>query len=120
MYGFLNVLWISGNIIFGNPLQATNYFYNFLNNLHYMLNYSLVLNFKCFILLFFPFCYFRQLFYSTGKLLPNLAFNLGAGENLFNFAYYGLLSPVMLVSYLFIEVYSTSILYFLPRATSSL
>ena len=45
--------------------------------------------------------YFRQLFYSTGKLIPNLALNLGAGENIFNFAYYGLLSPIFLFSYLF-------------------
>ncbi len=44
--------------------------------------------------------YFRQIFYSTGKFIPNLAFHVGAGENIFNFAYYGLMSPIILVSYL--------------------
>ena len=44
--------------------------------------------------------YFRELFYSTGKIIPNLAFNLGAGENIINFAYYGLASPIILISYL--------------------
>ena len=44
--------------------------------------------------------YFRQLFYSTGNLLPNLAFNYGGGQNIFNFSYYGLLSPIILPSYL--------------------
>lgn len=44
--------------------------------------------------------YFRQMFYQTGKLLPNLALNYGAGENIFNFSYYGLLSPLILPSYL--------------------
>lgn len=45
--------------------------------------------------------YFRTLFYETGDLFPNYAANLGAGQNLFNFSYYGFLSPVVLVSYLF-------------------
>lgn len=45
--------------------------------------------------------YFRQTFYSTGKILPNLAFNYGAGQNIFNLSYYGLLSPIILLSYLF-------------------
>lgn len=43
--------------------------------------------------------YFRQMFYQTKKLLPNLALNYGAGENIFNFSYYGLLSPLILPSY---------------------
>ena len=33
--------------------------------------------------------YFRQMFYATGKLIPNLAFNYGGGQNIFNFSYYG-------------------------------
>lgn len=45
--------------------------------------------------------YFRALFYDTKDLLPDFAFNLGAGQNIYNFAYYGLLSPIVLVSYLF-------------------
>ena len=45
--------------------------------------------------------YFRKLFYSTGDLIPNFAFNLGNGQNIFYFSYYGLLSPIILLSYLF-------------------
>lgn len=45
--------------------------------------------------------YFRKLFYSTGDLLPNFAFNLGNGQNIFYFSYYGLFSPIILLSYLF-------------------
>lgn len=44
--------------------------------------------------------YFRSLFYETGRLVPNFAFNLGAGQNIYNYSYYGLLSPVILISYL--------------------
>lgn len=44
--------------------------------------------------------YFRNLFYETKNLIPNLAFNLGAGQNIYNFSYYGLLSPIILLSYL--------------------
>ena len=44
--------------------------------------------------------YFRMLFYKTGRLLPNLAINLGAGQNIFNFSYYGLMSPIVLISYM--------------------
>lgn len=43
--------------------------------------------------------YFRNLFYDTKTLLPNLAFNLGAGQNIFQFSYYGLMSPIILLSY---------------------
>ena len=45
--------------------------------------------------------YFRTLFYDTKDLFPSFAFNLGAGENIYNFSYYGFLSPIVLVSYLF-------------------
>lgn len=41
--------------------------------------------------------YFRQLFYENGKLLPSFAANIGMGQNIFNFAYYGLLSPYVLL-----------------------
>ena len=44
--------------------------------------------------------YFRQLFYNSGKLIPSFAFNLGMGQNIFNFSYYGLFSPIILISYL--------------------
>ena len=45
--------------------------------------------------------YFRMLFYNTGDLFPDFAFNIGGGQNIFYFAYYGLLSPIILVSHLF-------------------
>lgn len=45
--------------------------------------------------------YFRNLFYETGDLFPNLALHLGGGQNIFYFAYYGLFSPIILLSYLF-------------------
>ena len=43
--------------------------------------------------------YFRMLFYETGNLFPNLALNLGAGQNIFNFSYYGLFNPLYMISY---------------------
>ena len=45
--------------------------------------------------------YFRMLFYNTGDLFPDFAFNIGGGQNIYYFAYYGLLSPIILISYLF-------------------
>ena len=45
--------------------------------------------------------YFRNLFYSTGKFIPEFALNIGGGQNIFYFAYYGLLSPIILLSYMF-------------------
>ena len=44
--------------------------------------------------------YFRTLFYDTKNLLPSFAFNMGGGQNIFYFSYYGLLSPITIVSYL--------------------
>lgn len=44
--------------------------------------------------------YFRQRFYATGNLFPDIAWNLGGGQNIYNFSYYGLFSPVILFSYL--------------------
>jgi uncharacterized membrane protein YfhO len=64
--------------------------------------------------------YFRNLFYDTGKLFPNFAFNLGAGENIYYLSYYGLFSPIIFISYLlpFVSmlnyiVYSSLILLYL-------
>ena len=50
--------------------------------------------------------YFRNQFYETGNFIPNLALHIGSGQNIFNFAYYGLLNPIILISYLlpFIEM----------------
>lgn len=44
--------------------------------------------------------YFRQRFYETGSLFPDIAWNLGGGQNIYNIAYYGLFNPVILFSYL--------------------
>lgn len=44
--------------------------------------------------------FFRNLFYDTKNILPNFAFNLGGGQNIYYFSYYGLLSPIILISYL--------------------
>lgn len=43
---------------------------------------------------------FRQQFYATGQLFPEFAAGLGGGQNIYNFSYYGLYSPVLLPSYL--------------------
>ncbi len=43
--------------------------------------------------------YFRQRFYETKQLFPDIAWNLGGGQNIYNFSYYGLFSPVILLSY---------------------
>lgn len=48
--------------------------------------------------------YFRTLFYKTHDLFPDFAFNIGAGQNIYNFAYYGLLNPIIMISYLFPKV----------------
>ena len=63
--------------------------------------------------------YFRTLFYKTNNLFPNLALNLGSGQNIYNYSYYGLLSPIILVSYLlpfitmktFIQISSIMLVY---------
>ena len=44
--------------------------------------------------------YFRNLFYSTKDLFPDFALNLGAGQNIYYMSYYGLYSPLILISYL--------------------
>lgn len=48
--------------------------------------------------------YFRQQFYEMGDLFPEFAANIGGGQNIYNFSYYGLFSPVILLSYLFPSV----------------
>lgn len=42
---------------------------------------------------------FRQIFYESGTLVPEFLFDIGGGQNIFHFAYYGLLSPLILPSY---------------------
>ncbi len=43
--------------------------------------------------------YFRRLFYATGNIFPQFAPNIGGGQNIYNFAYYGLFNPIILISY---------------------
>lgn len=43
---------------------------------------------------------FRQAFYESKQLIPNFLFDIGGGQNAFNFIYYGFLSPGILLSYL--------------------
>ena len=44
--------------------------------------------------------YLRELFYSSGEIVPSFMVHIGGGQNIFNIAYYGLLSPIILISYL--------------------
>ena len=44
--------------------------------------------------------YFRTLFYDTHQLFPSYAANIGAGESIYSLSYYGLYSPVIMLSYL--------------------
>ncbi len=43
--------------------------------------------------------YFRTLFYQTKNPFPNFAPNLGGGQNIYHFSYYGLLNPLLFPSY---------------------
>lgn len=44
--------------------------------------------------------YFRTLFSATHELFPSYAPNIGGGENIYALSYYGLYSPVIMLSYL--------------------
>lgn len=44
--------------------------------------------------------YFRSLFYKTKNLFPDFAFHIGSGQNIYNFSYYGFLSPIVIISYI--------------------
>lgn len=74
--------------------------------------------------------YLRTLFYDTHDLFPDFALNLGGGQNIYYLSYYGLLNPIILISYLFpkikmidylittnclIVLISTSLFYFYLR-----
>lgn len=43
---------------------------------------------------------FRQNFYETGNFFPDINWNNGGGMNIFSVSYYGLLNPIILLSYL--------------------
>ncbi|MEF2782452.1 MAG: YfhO family protein [Clostridium sp.] len=44
---------------------------------------------------------FRMKFFNSGQIYPDFFWNLGAGQNMAEFIYYGLLRPEIIVSYLF-------------------
>lgn len=44
--------------------------------------------------------YFRNLFYETNVLFPEFSKHIGGGQNIYNFAYYGLYNPYVLFSYI--------------------
>lgn len=44
--------------------------------------------------------YFRTYFYQNHNLFPDFALNLGSGQNIYYFSYYGLYNPTILISYL--------------------
>lgn len=48
--------------------------------------------------------YFRTRFYETGDLFPDFAPQLGGGQNIYNFAYYGILNPLYLPAYLLPQI----------------
>ena len=41
--------------------------------------------------------YLREVFYSSGKIIPDFMIHIGSGQNVFNIAYYGLLSPIIML-----------------------
>lgn len=43
--------------------------------------------------------YFRQQFYDTGNIFPEFAAQIGGGQNIYHFAYYGLYNPLYLPAY---------------------
>lgn len=43
--------------------------------------------------------YFRNLFYETKNFFPSFAPQIGAGQSIYNFSYYGLFNPLILFSY---------------------
>lgn len=54
--------------------------------------------------------YFRKLYAQTGNLFPQYAAEIGGGQNIWNFAYYGLYNPLYLFSYLLPGVKMTTYL----------
>ena len=49
--------------------------------------------------------YFRQQFYQTGQFFPEYAANIGGGQNIYNFSYYGLYNPIVLIAYLLLLLF---------------
>lgn len=49
--------------------------------------------------------YFRQQFYETGTVFPEFAANIGGGQNIYNFAYYGLLIMAYIIPFFFLHIF---------------
>lgn len=56
--------------------------------------------------------YIRELVYQQHTLIPDFASALGSGQNIFNFSYYGLFRPDILVSYFLPQVAMVDIIIF--------
>ena len=48
--------------------------------------------------------YLRTLFYESHEFFPDFALNIGSGQNIYNFAYYGLFNPLLWLSYIMPKV----------------
>ena len=59
--------------------------------------------------------YFRQQFYRTGQFFPEFALNIGGGQNIYNFSYYGLFSPVVFIGYILPNVKISDYIIFLHK-----
>lgn len=44
--------------------------------------------------------YFRNVFYKNHSIIPYFSLNIGMGQNIYYFSYYGLLSPIVFLSYI--------------------
>ena len=64
--------------------------------------------------------YLRQLILDNKSIFPDFAFNLGAGQNIYNFSYYGLLRPDILLSCLFPFIEIKNIIIIPRKVKSSL
>ncbi len=84
---FLNILLIIASffVIFFIVLKNGNYIYG--SEIDFSKQHYLIPE------------YFRELFYDTKNFFPSFAFNLGMGQNIFNFSYYGLFNPIIMLSY---------------------
>ena len=54
---------------------------------------------------------FRKLFYKTGNFFPSFNANLGSGQNIYNYSYYGLFNPVIIISYFFVSSFSLYLIF---------
>ncbi len=67
---------------------------------------------------------FRQMFYQTFDFLPDYMMNVGGGQNIYTISYYGLLNPLLALSYLlpFVKMqhYLTVLMYLVVLSSGTL